>query len=241
MVRRPRYIGIFVGSKSMFELETAIENWKQTFGKNDVVGSEEAFELEEHLRELIVDLGKHGLSQREAFMVGADRLGHPSELEHEYAKVNVASQWRRRFFWMLSGYITMSVLGSIISVMVAITGTGMAVAGAGGALSAVAMNAVMVLAWIGLPIVAIRQFQQRSGHGERFIVKWLVAVGVIMVVAPIITSAGDVAKLWYVDVSWYGESAFYLTIGGYAIRLCIMAFCLVALCKLYEPAVSTVD
>ncbi len=42
----------------MFELETAMENWKQAFGKNDAVSPEESSELEEHLRELIADLNK---------------------------------------------------------------------------------------------------------------------------------------------------------------------------------------
>jgi len=80
-----------------------------------------------------------------------------------------------------------------------------------------------------------------SGHGERFFIKWIVAVGVILVVAPIVNCAGVAAQVRYVDVSWFSQLALYLTVGEFAIKLCIMAFCLLALCKLYDPAVSTVD
>jgi len=151
----------------MFELETAIENWKHTFGNNEAVGSEEASELEEHLRELMFELGKGGLSQREAFMVGADRLGHPSELAQEYGKVNVAAQWRRRSFWMVTGHVAMTVLGTLVSAMVMTTGAGMAMAGIGGTISGVVINAVMVLAWIGLPLLAYRMIHRLDGSWER--------------------------------------------------------------------------
>ncbi len=241
MVRRPRYFGIVLGSEGMFELETAIERWKQTFGQNEVVGSEESTELVEHLRESIADLSKRGLSQREAFMVGADRLGYPSELEQEYAKVNVASQWRRRIFWMLSGYIAMRVFGATIAAVVAITGTGMALAGVGGGASGIVINAVMVLAWIGLPILAIRQVQRYGSLGHHLSVTWLVAAGVLLIIAPVFATVARVAQMRLVDKTWFGETAVYVGIGGFAVQVCIVAFCLVALCKLYDPAVSAVE
>ena len=213
----------------MFELETAIEHWKQTLGMNDVVGSEEASELEEHMRESVVDLTGGGLSQREAFMVGTDRLGHPSELEREYAKVNVAAQWRRRAFWMLSGFIAMKVLGDIVTAVVYVTGTGMALAGAGGAVSGIVMNAAMVLAWIGLPILAIRKFERFGGLGDHMLVQWLVAAGILLLVAPIVSIAGRLAMMRLVDSSWMGESYLYIGIGWSAVQICVVAFCLVAL------------
>lgn len=225
----------------MFELEAAIENWNQAFGKSDVMSAEGSSELEEHLRELIVDLNKCGLSQREAFIVGTDRLGHPSELEQEFAKVSVAAQWRRRVFWMLAGYIGMTVFGAIVSAVVAITGTGMAMAGVGGTVSGVVMNAVMLLAWIGIPVVTFRQLEPLGVCREHLSVKWLVAVGAVLIVAPIVTFGGRIAQARLVASSWYGESMVYLNIGQLVIHLCIVALCFVALCKFSEPSVRAVD
>ncbi len=225
----------------MFELETTIEDWKLSFGKNDAVSPEETLELEEHLRELMIDLGKSGLSQREAFMVGADRLGHPSELEQEYAKINIGAQWRKRVFWMLTGYIAMTVVGTIVSAVVAIAGTGMAFAGVEGTVSGVVMIAVMVLGWSSLPVLAFRQFQKPGGRGEHLPTKWFVAVGMMLVVAPFITFGGRIAQTRIVDPSWYGESAVYLGIGGIAIHLGVVAFCFIAMCKLNNPVIKAID
>lgn len=241
MVRRPRNIGIVLGNKSMFELETAIDDWKLSFGKNDVVSPKETSELEEHLRGLIIDLGNSGLSQREAFMVGADRLGHPSELEQEYAKVNSGAQWRKRVFWMLTGYIAMTVVGTIVSAVVAIAGTGMAIAGVEGTVSAVALIAVMVLGWSGLPVLAYRQFQNLGGRGEHLPVKWFVATGIMLVVAPIITFGGRIAQTRIVDPSWYGESAVYFGFGGFAIHLGVVVFCFIAMWKFNNPIIEAID
>ena len=226
----------------MFNLENAIENWKQSFGNNDAVSTEETFELEAHLRELIIDLSKCGLSQREAFLVGADRLGHPSELEQEYVKVNFGTQWRRRVFWMLAGYIAMTVGGALVSAVVAITGTGMAFAGVGGTAAGVAMLAVMVLGWSGLIVLAYRQSHNFGGsRSKQLPAQWFVAAGVMLLVAPIITFGGRIAQSRIVAPSWYGESATYLGLGGFTIHACVVAVCFIAMCKLSKPAIKAVD
>ena len=224
----------------MFELEAAIDSWKQSFGKDDDVSLVESLELEEHLRELISDLVKSGLSHREAFMVGADRLGHPSELEREYAKVNATTRWRRRVFWMLTGYIVMIAAGALVSAVVAITGAGMAISGAGGILSAGVMIAVMALGWIGLPMLAYRHFMNRGDSGGHFPAGWFAAAGAILVIAPIVTAGAKAAQVRIVDISWQAESTMYLGMGGFAIHFFVVALCFIAICK-FNKAVPVMD
>jgi len=222
----------------MFELEAAIENWKQGFGTDGSVGPNESTELEEHLREQIGDLGKLGLNQREAFLVSADRLGYPSELVQEYAKVNVAAKWRQQIFWMLTGYLTMLVFGNIVSAVVSLTGTGLAVSGFGGTAAGVAMTLAMVLVWIALPVLAYQKLKNKSVHSDRISMKWLAAAGAILFVAPIFKLGGRFAQARVVDNAWYGESAIWLGYGGFAIQLCILAVCFVAMYRLSKPAVK---
>jgi len=222
----------------MFELETAIENWKQAFRISDAVSPEQSSELEEHLRELIIDLNENGLSQREAFMVAADRLGHPSELEQEYAKVNGAAQWRRRVFWMLSGIIMLKVIASITTLVVTLAATGMAYAGVGSTVVGITISALALFISLGLLAFA---FKTSQNPNERLSVSWLVAAGVILLVAPAGTAVGRVALLRVVDHSWFGESAKYLTIGWVACQLCFLALCLVTMYKFNQPAIRVVD
>jgi len=80
----------------MFDLENAINDWKQSFSPLVGIDSESVLEMEAHLRELAADLCDKGLSVEEAFIIGARRLGHASELEVEFAKN------RRLTFWAMS-------------------------------------------------------------------------------------------------------------------------------------------
>ena len=178
----------------MFELETALANWKRSLVANDTVGPEEALELEEHLRESVTDLGSVGLSQREAFLVGADRLGHPSELEQEYAKVDVTAQWRKPVFWMLAGYIAMIAAHAVVSLTVTVAKTAMTFAGAGGIATGIVAIIAMAVMWIGLAVLAYRQYGNLGSRGDYVPTKWLVATGMLLAITPVVHISGRVAR-----------------------------------------------
>ena len=220
----------------MFDLESTIQNWKQSFGMHNAVGPKEILELESHLRELVADLGKRGLNEREAFMVGTDRLGHPSELEQEYTKVTYGAQWRKRVFWMLSGYIAMTVTGSVIAALVTVVGAGLGYVGVEAPTAAIVMVSLMILAWCSCGVIffshQLQNFEIRNRH------LWFIATGLLLIVAPVISAAGNIAQSRVASLSWHGESLWYLSLGGTAANFGIVAFCFVAMWLLSKPAMT---
>ena len=220
----------------MFDLDNAIQNWKHSFGKHDAVGPAEILELETHLRELVADLGKHGLSEREAFMVGAERLGHPSELGHEYTKIGYGAQWRKRVFWMLCGYFAMKVTGSVIAAMVTIVGAGLAYAGVAASTTAATMVVAMILAWCSCGVIFFSYQPQNDKIRNRNL--WFIAIGLLLIVAPLISLFGNIATSRVVGIHWYGEMLQYLNFGGVAANFAIVTICFVAMWLLSKPAMT---
>lgn len=86
-----------------FDLNRAIQNWRENLGQSPAFRSENLYELETHLRDAIVTLRGSGLSDEEAFIIAAKRLGKSSHLEAEFAKQNSRSVWLDRALWILLG------------------------------------------------------------------------------------------------------------------------------------------
>ena len=107
----------------MFRLEDAIEKWNEALNSRGTINAEERLELELHLRESIVALQSQSLSEQEAFLVAANRVGQPSKLQQEFEKNSSASRWRYRLFWMLVGSLGLKALGGFLGAVSATLGT----------------------------------------------------------------------------------------------------------------------
>ncbi|HPG42097.1 MAG TPA: permease prefix domain 1-containing protein [bacterium] len=94
----------------MFELDKNIENWVNEFKANQSMQNSDIDELESHLRDSIAELQKKGLSPEESFWVARQRLGDTTMLVNEFAHVNRALLWRKRIFWLLSGYFLVTTI-----------------------------------------------------------------------------------------------------------------------------------
>ncbi len=94
-----------------FDLETRIRNWKASLLAHDGVDPEVADELEDHLRESFAELqgqpsgAASRLDAEEAFLVAARRIGGVDLLADEFERVTPDSAWRRRWIWLLCGYV----------------------------------------------------------------------------------------------------------------------------------------
>ncbi len=97
----------------MFDLNTAITNWRQELGQNDALDTCDLSEMESHLRDEIEDLAGGRLSPQEAFIVAAHRLGDTGQIGTEFAKVHGPRMWRLRFFWMLTGMLAFILAGAL--------------------------------------------------------------------------------------------------------------------------------
>ncbi len=213
----------------MFELETAIDNWKMAFDRTDAFGSNDILELEEHLRELVIDFTEIGLSPREAFIVAADRLGHPSDLQQEFSKSTSLPHWQRRAVWMLTGYLGMTVASAVVSALGALSGLGLAVAGAESFVAGIVMICVMAFGWMAASALACYRLQNLDDSRFHLHSKLLAASGAALVLAPLVNYGARVMQLRMVDATWHGQTAVLLTIGSFAIHLVVVTFCIAAM------------
>ncbi len=99
----------------MFQLDTAITNWRNSLLSNQNITDGNADELESHLRDEIDSLMLSGLTEEEGFMISTHRIGDHREVGQEFAKVNPSLAWRRRAFWMFFGILVSMLVSGIAS------------------------------------------------------------------------------------------------------------------------------
>jgi hypothetical protein len=83
----------------MFDLETAISEWRSHMGAAGL-SPEAVAELESHLRERIAVL-KAGLSERDAFQTAASQVGDSKSIKREFSKIHNRSSFHRDNPWPL--------------------------------------------------------------------------------------------------------------------------------------------
>ena len=225
----------------MFQLEHAIQNWKEALVGDGSINAEERLELESHLRESVASLQSQSLSEQEAFLVAANRVGRPIELQQEFEKNSSALRWRYRLFWMLVGTLGLKAIGSTLAALSAVLGTAMAASGFAGSASAIVMLAATVLLWTGVIAVGFRQRKRLGELGEGLPLVWMAIIGAGLVIAPLLSTFARLGQTRLVDLAWIGEVALYSTIGGYTLNLCIVALCFAAMWKLSDQSTLAND
>lgn len=80
-------------STNPFNLEKAIQTWKNKLQKQGFLTSEDIEELSNHLEDEIEVLVKKELSAEEAFWVAQKRLGNPAEIGEAFEKAQLNSFW----------------------------------------------------------------------------------------------------------------------------------------------------
>jgi hypothetical protein len=129
-------------TRTAFDLNEHLAKWRDGLRNRPVICDEDIEELESHLRDTMDALLQARLSEEEAFLVAAHRVGHPVALEEQYRCAKPGTVWKERTQWMILGIVTLWVvsglanLGSILTLFL------------GGAL---AHNGI-VLGWIGLAV-----------------------------------------------------------------------------------------
>jgi len=110
----------------MFDSEAAVRNWKTALSSRDGMKADIADELEDHLR-LVMEQLRAGsgnertrLSEEEIFLVATRRVGHPDRLAVEFERVVPGEAWRRRWIWLLCGYLGGHFLFQVIITVAAI-------------------------------------------------------------------------------------------------------------------------
>jgi hypothetical protein len=104
-------------NEKSFDLNHAIQNWRENLANLPAFRGENIDELESHLRDSIAALESRGLSPSETFQIAAQRVGGIAGLECEFSKVNKRAIWLDRVFWMLIGYQVWNFVSGIVHVI----------------------------------------------------------------------------------------------------------------------------
>ena len=89
----------------MFDLNEQIIKWRSNLAQTETLANSDVDELESHLREEIEQLNGLKLSDEEAFLIAAHRLGSTDSLSAEYEKINRGMRFRRRISLMITGIL----------------------------------------------------------------------------------------------------------------------------------------
>ncbi|HKI69525.1 MAG TPA: permease prefix domain 1-containing protein, partial [Verrucomicrobiae bacterium] len=100
---------------SRFDLNVAIENWRQELAAQLDLSPEVRRELETHLRDTIAELQKHGLNDEESFWLARRRVGQPRQLCEEFVKADPVKVWRERILWIAVGILGLRLWSGIVT------------------------------------------------------------------------------------------------------------------------------
>jgi hypothetical protein len=88
-------------NQTRFNLNAAIESWRQELAAQPNLAPDDRRELETHLRDAIAGFRQRGLNDEESFWLARRRVGQPQQLGEEFVKANPARAWRERAFWIV--------------------------------------------------------------------------------------------------------------------------------------------
>jgi hypothetical protein len=100
-------------NQTRFDLNAAIENWRQELAAQPNLASDDRRELETHLRDAVAGFQQRGLNDKESFWLARHRVGQPEQLAEEFVKADPAAVWRERVFWMWLAVFLASTLGRL--------------------------------------------------------------------------------------------------------------------------------
>ncbi|MDB6053213.1 MAG: hypothetical protein JWN25_736, partial [Verrucomicrobiales bacterium] len=101
----PHHTRQIMESKSQFDLNQAISQWRLSLAGSPAFKIENLDELEAHLRDSAVALQSAELTAEESFSLALGRLGDRAQLENEYGKMNLRQLWLNRCLWIVAGVL----------------------------------------------------------------------------------------------------------------------------------------
>ena len=99
MAESPQHPLQIMENQTRFDLNAAVENWRQELAAQPPLTPDNRRELETHLRDALAELKVRGLNDEESFWLARRRVGQPQRLAEEFARTDPAKVWRERAFW----------------------------------------------------------------------------------------------------------------------------------------------
>ncbi|HEX3857002.1 MAG TPA: permease prefix domain 1-containing protein [Verrucomicrobiae bacterium] len=107
-------------NQTRFDLNAAVENWRNELAAQPNLASDDRSELETHLRDAIAGFQQRGLNDEESFWLARKRVGQPPQLGEEFVKADPAKVWRERIFWAAIILLAIRLWSGILSIAWAI-------------------------------------------------------------------------------------------------------------------------
>ena len=101
-------------NQTCYDLNAALENWRQELAAQSGLTPEVRRELETHLCDAMAGFQQRGLSDEESFWLARRRVGQPTQLAEEFVKADPAKVWRERVFWMGVAFLVVNLWGTIL-------------------------------------------------------------------------------------------------------------------------------
>jgi hypothetical protein len=86
MAESPQYPLQIMANQTRFDLNAAIENWRNELAAQPNLTADDRRELETHLRDAIAGFRRRGLSEAESFKSACERVGQLRQIGHEFQK-----------------------------------------------------------------------------------------------------------------------------------------------------------
>jgi hypothetical protein len=84
-------------NQTRYDLNAAVENWRNELAAQPNLASDDRRELETHLRDAIAGFQQRGLNDEESFWLARRRIGQPQQLVPEFVKANTTKvQWQTK-------------------------------------------------------------------------------------------------------------------------------------------------
>jgi hypothetical protein len=107
-----RLMALLIPKDDMFDLEKQIAAWRKQMLAAGIQSPVPLDELEIHLREEIEQQTKSGTSERQAFNLATQNMGHPNTLKQEFRRATMKN-WRPLKFLSIFCGLTIAAAGCI--------------------------------------------------------------------------------------------------------------------------------
>jgi hypothetical protein len=175
-----------------FDLNNAIQRWRENLATSPAFRAENLDELEAHLRDSVGAFVAKGLSEDEAWWIAIRRFGFNNSVSEEFEKLNANRIWLDRAAWLVGGSVLISLLSmsavwlSNLSILIssAFGVSGNVVGLVGSLVHPTVLFAVTLLAY---------RFAVRSKPGKRRAWEWIAAhpawFALLLLLLPVIGAA----------------------------------------------------
>lgn len=100
-----------------FDLNAAIETWRQELLAQPGLAPDDRRELEAHLRDTVAELRRRGMDDEESFVLARHRVGKPPQIATEFANADPLRTWRQRMLWMAAALLVMDAWSSMYTLL----------------------------------------------------------------------------------------------------------------------------